>query len=144
MSADNQNPPTPKGVIAYLTVNDAARAVEFYKNAFGAVELSRQTTNDSDKIMHCALDVNGGRVMLSDDFPEWTGGRRNDPNAFGGSPVTLHLQVDNVDETFVRAVENGAEVEMPVADMFWGDRYGKIRDPFGHIWSIATPIGDPS
>ncbi len=137
----SQNPPPiPKGVIAYITVSDAEAAIGFYRKAFGARELYRQTHEPSGKVLHASLDINGGRLMLSDDFPELNGGKRSTPAAFGGSCVTLHMRVDNVDATVVTAVEQGATMEMPVADMFWGDRFGKIRDPFGHIWSIATPI----
>lgn len=134
-----QMPETPNGVIPYLTVSDAAGAIAFYEKAFGAVELYRQKHENSDKLMHVALTVNGCRLFLSDDFPEMTGASQT-PETFGGTPVTLHMQVENVDETFVSAVEHGAQVLFPVTDMFWGDRFGKVRDPFGHEWSIASRV----
>ncbi len=133
-------PPTPSGVVAYLTVSDAAGAIAFYEKALGAKLLYTQKHDSTGRIMHAALDVNGGRMFLADDFPEMNNGQANTPETFGGSPVTLHIQVDDVDATVVSAVEHGASVTFPVTDMFWGDRFGKIRDPFGHEWSIATPV----
>ncbi len=129
-------PEVPRGVLAYLTVSDAGRAIEFYRHAFSATELYRQESDDG-RLLHCELEINGGRLMLSDDFPEMTGSA-NTPEHFGGSPVTLHVQVEDADAVIDRAVAAGATVEMPAADMFWGDRYGRIRDPFGHAWSVGS------
>jgi PhnB protein len=131
-------PQQPPPVSPYLTVADAKAAVEFYVRAFGAKETQRHATPDGKKLMHVSLEINGGLVMLCDDFPEMQDGKRRDPNALGGTSVTLHLDLPDVDATFARAVEAGAVVTMPLQDQFWGDRYGKLRDPFGHEWSLAT------
>jgi len=133
-----------RGAVPYLTVRDGDAAIEFYKRAFGATELSRAPAPDGKKLMHAAVEINGGIVMLSDDFPEFSGGQANTPEAFGGSPVTIHLQLDDVDPVWRRAVEAGATVSQPLEDQFWGDRYGQLTDPFGHRWSLATQISTPS
>jgi PhnB protein len=130
--------PTPPPLSPYITVDDAKAAIDFYVRAFGAEELSRQCTPDGAKIIHAALSFNGGMMMLSDDFPEMHGGKPRTPKAFGGTAVTLHLDLPDVDSVFQRAVAAGATVTMPLEDQFWGDRYGKLRDPFGHEWSLAT------
>lgn len=140
-----ERPSVPNGVLPYLTVTSAADAIEFYTNAFGAEELYRQTTaqlgmEGDDKILHAEVQINGGRLMLSDDFPEMSGGPGT-PDHFGGTPVTLHIQVDDVDATLAAAQAAGATVTMPAEDMFWGDRYAKVTDPFGHSWSMATSKG---
>ncbi len=130
-------PPAPP-LAPYLVVSDAKRAVAFYERAFGARAVHTQATPDGAKLIHAALLLpNGGLFMLSDDFPEMTG-RSRTPEAFGGSPVTLHVDLPDVDATWSAAVAAGAAVEMPLADQFWGDRYGVVRDPFGHRWSLAT------
>lgn len=129
--------PTPPPLTPYLVVEDTATAIDFYTRAFGAKELVRQTTPNGKKVIHAAIEINGGMLMLCDDFPEFTGQSRT-PKAFGGSPVTLHLDLKDVDSTFAAAVKAGATVTMPLEDQFWGDRYGKLRDPFGHEWSLAT------
>jgi PhnB protein len=129
--------PTPPPLSPYLTVDDARAACEFYVRAFDAKVLSQQPTPDGKKLIHAALDVNGGLFMLSADFPEMSGSSRT-PKAFGGTPVTLHLDLADVDATWKKAVDAGAKVVMPVADQFWGDRYGILEDPFGHRWSLAT------
>jgi PhnB protein len=123
-------------VIPYLTVRGAKKAAEFYARAFGAEELRRMDADDGERLMHCHLRINGGDVMLSDDFPEYGGGL---PEG-GPSGVTVHLEVDDADAWFQRAVDAGATVSMPLADQFWGDRFGAVRDPFGHAWSIGAPI----
>jgi uncharacterized glyoxalase superfamily protein PhnB len=119
----------------HLVVAGAAEAIDFYKKAFGAVEKIRLAGKDG-KLMHACLEIGGSSVMLVDEMPQWGA---LSPKALKGSPVTLHLYVDDVDASVDRAVKAGATVKMPVADMFWGDRYGVIEDPFGHKWSIATP-----
>lgn len=124
----------------HLVVSDGAAAIEFYKRAFGAIELRRMAAPDGVRVMHCALDLGGSTVMLADDFPEYRGGKSATPEALGGTPVTLHLQVDDADAAFSRAVEAGAAVTMPLKDQFWGDRYGQLRDPFGHMWSIGSAL----
>jgi PhnB protein len=139
MANDDKNPlPEPPPVSPYLTVDDARAAIAFYEKAFGAKVASRQETPDGRKVIHAALLINGGLLMLSDDFPEMHGGAPHHAKALGGSPVTIHLDLPDVDATFARAVEAGATVTMPLADQFWGDRYGGLRDPFGHSWSLAT------
>lgn len=130
----DQPPITP-----YLTVADAKAAIAFYEKAFGATATGRMDTPDGSKVIHAALRFpNGGLVMLSDDFPEMMGGKRSDPRALGGTAVVVHLDVPDADATWARATEAGVTVLMPLADAFWGDRYGMVEDPFGHRWSIAT------
>jgi PhnB protein len=129
--------PIPKGshtVTPHLICAGAGEAIEFYKKAFGAVELSRLPGPDG-KVMHASIRIGDSVIMLNDEMPQWgTFG----PNALKGSPVTIHLYVENADAVFNRAVNAGAKVTMPLDDMFWGDRYGKVEDPFGHQWSIGT------
>jgi uncharacterized glyoxalase superfamily protein PhnB len=135
--------PVPEGmnaVIPHLTVKGAARAIDFYKQVFGATEMSRHNMPDGT-IMHASLKIGEGTVFLNDEFKE-TGSLA--PQSLGGTPVTLMLYVPDVDATFQRAVDAGAEVKMPVADQFWGDRYGLLADPFGHHWEIATHKEDLS
>ncbi len=131
--------PTEPPIIPHLTVSNAAAAIDFYKEGFGAVELGRMPAEGSDKIMHASLLINGSMVFLNDDFPEMSGGRPNTPEALGGSPVTIHLTMNEVDSAFDRALKAGATTVMPVADQFWGARYGVLQDPFGHQWSLGTP-----
>ncbi len=129
--------PIPEGmhsVTPHLVCSDAAKAIEFYKKAFGAIETARMPAPDG-KLMHAAVKIGDSTVMLVDEFPQWGS---LGPNALKGTPVTLHLYVKDVDAAFAKAVDAGAAVKMPLADMFWGDRYGQITDPFGHIWSLAT------
>ncbi|RPE77178.1 VOC family protein [Vulcaniibacterium tengchongense] len=120
-------------LIPYLTVDGAARAIDFYKAAFGAEELARMPAEDGKRLMHAHLRVNGHDLMLSDAFPEYGA-----PTA-APAAVTLHLAVDDADAWWNRAVEAGAEIAMALEDQFWGDRYGQLRDPFGHRWSIGSP-----
>jgi PhnB protein len=122
----------------YLTVDDGQAAIDFYQRAFGAELHEKKLAPDGKRLIHASLSINGGLLLLSDDFPEFSGGRARTPRAFGGSAVTLHLDLPDVDSAFQRAVAAGATVTMPLADQFWGDRYGKLRDPFGHEWSLAT------
>ena len=124
----------------YLVVSNAAAAIDFYKRSFGAVELARHPAPGTDKIMHAALVINGGNVMLSDDFSAQHGGKSQTPEALGGSPVTFNLQVDDANSAWDKALAAGAAVAMPLADQFWGDRYGQLTDPFGHKWSICQSI----
>jgi PhnB protein len=115
-------------------VRGAAEAAEFYKRAFGAEELMRTAAKDGKRVMHCHLKINGADVMMSDEFPEYGASLGEGPNG-----VTLHLQVNDADEWWQRALDAGATVVMPIAEQFWGDRYGQVRDPFGHTWSIGGP-----
>jgi len=122
----------------HLVCAGAAAAIEFYKKAFGAVEKGRMAGKDG-KLMHAMVMIRDASVMLVDENPQWGA---LSPKSLNGSPVTLHLYVDDADAFVDRAVKAGATVKMPVADMFWGDRYGVIEDPFGHKWSVATHIRD--
>lgn len=126
--------------VPHLVVSNAAKAIDFYKKAFGATEVGRFVAPGTSKIMHAALDINGGRFFVNDDFSESMGQKPSTPEALGGSPVILHLQVANADTQWKKAVEAGAEVLTPLADQFWGDRYGQLRDPFGHKWSISQTV----
>lgn len=130
-------------VLPHLTVDDAAAAIDFYVKAFGAIEHGRIPGPDG-KLIHAALGINGSSVMLNDDFPEMSGGKSMTPQALGGSPVTIHLVVTDVDKQFQQAVDAGATVVMPVEDQFWGDRYGVLADPFGHLWSMGQPVREVS
>ena len=134
--SDTPTEPALHGVTPYLTVVGGKAAVDFYQRAFGAVEFARATADDGERILNTHLGINGGSIMLSDDFPEYRGGGASAVPA----AVTIHLHVDDADRWWGRAVEAGAEVKMPLADQFWGDRYGQLRDPFGHSWSIGAPI----
>jgi PhnB protein len=135
MAHEEQGP--TGGVTAHLTIRDkrAAEAVEFYRQAFGAeTAMDPVKADDGERIMHAHLLINGGHLMLNDDFPEYSGGEKEP----GG--LTLHLQVADADAAWARALEAGAEVVFPLDDQFWGDRYGQVRDPFGFRWSIGAPI----
>jgi uncharacterized glyoxalase superfamily protein PhnB len=123
-----------------MTVRDAARAIEFYKQAFGAKEKGVMKGPDG-KIMHAELIIGDSIFMLADEFPEFGS---MSPLSTGGSGMGLHIYVEDVDSAFDRAIGAGATIDMPVSDMFWGDRYGKLADPFGHKWSIATHKRDLS
>lgn len=138
MSADAETPSHPP-VTPYLTVSDAAAAIAFYERAFGAEEIERALTPDGEKIMHAEVAVNGGVIMLSDDFPE-SPAQGSTPEALGGSPVTIHLAVDDAEALWERAVAAGAEVTMPLERQFWGALYGRLRDPFGHHWAFISAI----
>ena len=123
------------GVTPYLTIGGgkAAEAAEYYKRGFGAVEQFRQPADDGKRLMHCHLVINGASIMLSDDFSQ--------AGAHPPAGVTLHLQVDDADAWWNRAIGAGdCEVTMPLANQFWGDRYGHFRDPYGHRWSIGGPV----
>jgi uncharacterized glyoxalase superfamily protein PhnB len=127
-------------VTPHLICAGAAKAIEFYKQAFGAEESARLPGPDG-RLMHAAIRIGDSQVMLVDEMPEWGA---LGPKSLKGSPVTIHLYVDDVDAAVARAVKAGAKVTMPVADQFWGDRYGKLEDPFGHHWSVATPVREVS
>jgi PhnB protein len=130
--------PVPDGyrtVTPYLTVKGAAQAIEFYKKAFGAKEKERMSGPDGTSVMHAELEFGDSIVMLSDEFP---GGNCRSPQSLGGTSASVFLYVPDVDVAYKRAVEAGAKPAMPLTDMFWGDRFGKVVDPFGHEWSMAT------
>ncbi len=127
--------PRPGGVTPYLIVRAASDAIEFYREAFGAEEIMRVDAGDGQRLMHCHLRINGDDVFMSDEFPEHGAAMDRGP-----AGVTLHLGVEDADMWWDRALAAGAEPVMPLADQFWGDRYGQVRDPYGHTWSIAAPI----
>jgi PhnB protein len=127
----------------HLTVDDTAAAIDFYVKAFDAVEIGRVPRPDG-KFVHAAVRINGFLVMLADDFPEMSGGRSMTPTSLGGTPVTIHLTVTDVDAKFQRALDAGATVVMPLEEQFWGDRYGVVADPFGHRWSLGQPVREVS
>jgi PhnB protein len=120
----------------HLICKNAADAIEFYKRAFGATEMMRLPDKDG-LLMHAAVSINGSTVMLMDEYLDY--GARS-PKTLGGTPAIIHLMVPDADAAFDKAIAAGATPVMPVADMFWGDRYGQVEDPFGHRWSIATPV----
>jgi PhnB protein len=124
-----------------LAVRNAAEAIEFYKRAFGAEELYRMSSPDGKQVWHAEIQIGDSRVMLGDEMPEM--GVRG-PQSIGGTPVTLHLYVEDADALFQRALDAGAAVSMPLEDAFWGDRYGKLTDPYGHEWAISTHKEDVS
>jgi uncharacterized glyoxalase superfamily protein PhnB len=137
--------PIPEGytsVTPHLVIDGAAKAIDFYKKAFGAQEIVSMPMPGTDKLMHAEIQIGNSRVMIADEFPEM--GPRRSPTALGESTVTLHQYVEDVDAAIARAAEAGATVTMPAADMFWGDRYGKVKDPFGHDWGLATHVRDLS
>jgi len=121
-------------VTPYLTLNDAARALEFYKRAFAAKEVMRMDGPDG-KIGHAEIKIGDSVIMLADEMP---GAGSRSPQSLGGTTGGIFLYVENADAVFNQAVSAGAQVEAPLADMFWGDRYGRLKDPFGHSWSVAT------
>ena len=128
------------GVIPYLSVNDAAAAIEFYKQGFGATELMRLPGPDG-KLGHAEIRIGNALVMLADEFPDYG---NLSPKTLGGSAVRLHMYVEDVDAFFEKAVAAGAKVLIPIADQFYGDRSGRLEDPFGHVWLISTHTEDVS
>jgi uncharacterized glyoxalase superfamily protein PhnB len=126
-------------VTPHLTVRDAANMIEFYKRAFGAVEKRRAPGPDGKKIMHAELRIGDSDIFLNDEFPEMGA---VSPLAASATPVTIHLAVEDADQQFQQALSAGAEVVMPLADQFWGDRYGIVKDPSGHHWSIGSHMED--
>lgn len=137
--------PIPDGyhtITPFLSVKGASAAIDFYKNAFGAVEMECHKMDD-DRVMHAVLKIGDSLIMLADEFPEGPC-RISSPKNLKGTTTLLHIYVTNADAAFDRAVAAGATVKMPIADTFWGDRYGQLEDPFGHLWSIATHIADLS
>jgi len=129
-------------LIPSIVVRDAAKAIEFYKDVFGATELMRMPYPDGSKIAHAEIKIRNHVMMLGDENPQM-GAVAPQPNA-APSPASVMLYVDDVDKTFNQAVAKGAKSMMPPMDMFWGDRYGKFVDPFGHLWGVATHKKDVS
>jgi len=135
--------PIPEGhhaVTPHIVVRGAAKAIDFYQRAFGAEEVFRMAMPGSDHIMHAEVKIGGSHVFLADEFDgeNCPGGGPRSPQALGGTSLAIHLYVNDVDAVFASATAAGATVVMPVTDMFWGDRFGQVKDPFGHCWSIAT------
>ena len=135
--------PIPDGfhaVTPHLVCAGAAEAIDFYKKAFGAVEVTR-LPGPNGRLMHAQIRIGDSSVMLVDEMPEWD---TLGPKALKGSPVGIHLYVDDADAFVARAAKAGAKVTMPVSQQFWGDRYGIVLDPYGHRWSVATHVRDVS
>jgi uncharacterized glyoxalase superfamily protein PhnB len=136
--------PIPEGyhtITPYITVKGAAKAIDFYKRAFGARERDRMTDPEGKRVMHAEIQIGDSIVMLGDEFPQ---GECKSPQTLGGTAVSLFLYVPDVDAAFKRAVDAGATAAMAPTDMFWGDRFGKLVDPFGHEWAMATHKEDLS
>jgi uncharacterized glyoxalase superfamily protein PhnB len=125
-------------VTPHLTIRGGVEAIEFYQKAFGAREIRRSPGPDG-KLMHAEIQIGDSRIFLNDEFPEMGA---SSPLALKGTPVTMHLFVEDCDGLFDKAVKAGATVAMPLADQFWGDRYGLLVDPFGHRWAIASHVKD--
>jgi PhnB protein len=127
--------PTP-----HLVVNDGEAAIKFYEKAFGATLEAKHAAEDGKRLMHAALKVGEGAIFLHDDFPEFGDQSVKPPTRLGGASCTIHLDVPDSDAAWKRAVTAGAVEIMPLDNQFWGQRYGKLRDPFGHVWSIGGPV----
>lgn len=130
--------PIPDGfrtITPYLTLRDGAQAIDFYRKAFGAQEVMRMPGADGKGVMHAEIKIGDSMLFLSDEFPQ---GGTQAPDSLGGATGSVFLYVQDVDATFDRAVKAGAKATMPPADMFWGDRFAKVVDPFGHHWGLAT------
>lgn len=133
-------PQGAEGLIPSLSVHDAAEAIEFYKQAFGATEHGRME-GPGGMIAHASLEINGSMVMLADPFPQSS---IRPPKELGTTTISVFMYVEDVDATVQRAVDAGATVVMPVENQFWGDRWGMVADPYGHHWEIATHVEDLS
>jgi PhnB protein len=134
-------PDASRTLTPVLTVSNAARAIEFYKEAFGAEERYRMPTPDGKHVIHAEMKIGDSVFMLGEEMP---GQDCRSPQTLGGTPVGFYVYVEDVDRAFERAVDAGAEVKMPVKDMFWGDRTGSVTDPSGHVWMLATHVEDVS
>ena len=134
--------PIPEGytsVTPYLVVDDPAKAIDFYKKAFGAEEVFRLCMPGSDTIMHCEIKIGDSHIMMTQ---EWPGQYSKAPSTAKTTTAAIHLYVKDVDATYKKAVDAGCEASMPLMDAFWGDRFGKVKDPLGHEWSLATHTED--
>jgi uncharacterized glyoxalase superfamily protein PhnB len=138
MANVNPIPAGCEGLIPHLVCDNCTAAIDFYKKAFGAEESYRMPAPDGKRLMHAEIRIDGKPIFLADDFAEFCGGKESSPKALGGTPVTIHRYVKDCDAAIKRAQDAGATVKMPAMDMFWGDRYGVVVDPFGHTWSLAT------
>jgi PhnB protein len=132
--------PIPEGyhITPYLAVDDAAEAIEYYKKVFGAKERSRMDAPDG-RIGHAELEIGDSVLMLADAFPQFA---TRPPSELGGTSASIFMYVEDVDAVVKKAVDAGGTTTMEVADQFWGDRFGSVKDPFGHVWSIATHVED--
>jgi PhnB protein len=139
MSKPTPIPPGHENLIPHLVCSPCSEALAFYKKAFGAEELYRMPTPDG-RIMHASMHIGKSLVFLVDDFPEMCGGKSSTATSLKGTPVTLHHYVADCDAAIKRAQDAGATVAMPATDMFWGDRYGMVVDPYGHRWSFGTRV----
>lgn len=126
-------------ITAHLIINGADKAIEFYKKAFGAQESGSPHHTPDGKVMHAELKIGDSTLMLADEFP---GMGAKGPQSLGGSPVVLNVYMDDIDKVFNQAVAAGATVIMPLANQFWGDRYGQVKDPFGHHWALGQHVED--
>ena len=140
MNKPSPIPPGMHSVTPHLVCAGAAGAIAFYKKAFNAQELA-QLAGPDGKLMHGLIKIGDSALMLVDEYPQWDS---LGPKARNGTSVTLHLYVEDADAQFKQAIDAGCSVRLPLADMFWGDRYGIVQDPFGHLWSIATHVRDVS
>ncbi|NZA27372.1 VOC family protein [Luteimonas sp. SJ-92] len=131
-----------KALVPHLVVNDGEQAIAFYEQAFGARLEAKHAADDGKRLMHAHLDLDGQALYLHDEFPEFGGSGASAPSRLGGASCTLHLEVDDADTAWARALAAGAEATMPLDNQFWGARYGQLRDPFGHMWSIGGPLKD--
>ena len=134
--------PIPDGmnaIIPYLVVPNAVKAMAFYQSAFGAREVMRMPGPGGQGTMHAEMKFGDSTLMLTDENPQW---EMKSPATLGGSPVSLMIYVEDVDQVVKTAIAAGCEMKFPVADMFWGDRMGKLSDPFGYHWSVATHVED--
>lgn len=133
LSTQIPQPEVLGGVVPYLNVDGASKAAEFYKKAFGATEVFAMPPDEKGRTMHIHLYVNGGSLMLCDPYPEH--GHPHEP----AQGYTLHMKPGDIDAAWKRAVDAGCEIVLPLQKMFWGDRYGQLRDPFGVMWSMGRP-----
>lgn len=128
-------------VIPHLVVNDGEAAIAFYEKAFDATVSTRHPADDGKRLMHAHLKVGKDDIMLHDEFPEYGDhGGAKAPTRLGGASCTIHLEVADADATWQRAIDAGAQSIMPLDNQFWGARYGQVKDPFGHVWSIGGPL----
>jgi PhnB protein len=135
---------TTDRLVPEIFVHDGPAALEFYKRAFGAKELSRMMAEDGRRVLHAQLEINGHRMFLCDEFKPSEGGTCRSPRSLDGTCIRLMLEVDDARRVFKKAVKAGAKVMFPLEDMFWGARYGKVVDPFGHEWGINQTLSKPS
>ncbi|WP_299620962.1 VOC family protein [Pelagibius sp.] len=139
--ARNGRPEGFHSVTPHMVVKDVPAAIAFYEKVFGAKEALRMPTPDGSVIMHAEIEIGDSRIMMGEEMPDWGA---LSPLSLGGTPLSLHLYVADVDAIYAAALAEGATGKMPPADMFWGDRYAQVVDPFGHSWAFAKHLRDPS